>query len=168
MLRTWRWLLLTGVLVGWLGLAGPAAAVFPPPIKDEAKFFSAEAVEKANKKIREIYSTYKKDVVIETYAAIPADLEKKFKDKGKAEFFKEWAQTRAKDLGLNGVYILICKNPQYLYTEMDAGTLKKAFTGKDAEKLRKTILTAFRDKKFDAGLAEGLEVIESAFKNNRK
>jgi hypothetical protein len=168
MLRTWRWLLPAGLLVGWLGLVGPAAAVFPPPIKDDAKLFSAEAVEKANKKIREIYSTYRKDVVIETYAAIPADLEKKYKEKGKAEFFKEWAEARGKELGLNGVYVLISKNPTYLYTEIDPVTLRKAFTSKDAEKLRKTILTAFKDKKFDAGLAEGLDSVESSLKSNRK
>jgi hypothetical protein len=167
MLRTWRWLVLPAVLFGWLGLVSPAAAVFPPAIKDDAKLFSAEAVEKANKKIREIYSTYKKDVVIETYAAIPADLEKKFKDKGKAEFFKEWAATRGKELGLNGLYILICKEPRYLYMEVDTRS-KKAFKTSDGEKLKKTLFTAFKEKKYDTGLTEALDVVESAFKSNLK
>src|SRR5206468_11877554 len=51
----------SALLFVWLGPAGPARAVFPPPVKDDAKFFSAEALDKANKKIRTIYGEYRSE-----------------------------------------------------------------------------------------------------------
>jgi hypothetical protein len=164
--RPARWLFGPALLAAWLVLAGPARAVYPPPVKDEAKLFSAEALEKANKKVREVYQTYRKDLVIETYPAVPADLEKKFKEKKKAEFFEEWAQARAKELGVNGVYVLICKNPTYLQIEMDPETRKKAFTPRDRERLRAKMIEALREKKFDTGLLEWAEIVEAAYKAN--
>jgi hypothetical protein len=164
-----------GLLVAALVLGGPgtAQAVYPPPVKDEAKFFSADALGKANKKVKEIYDKYKKDVVVETFAAVPADLKKKLEDledkkkaKGRAEFFGEWAQARSKELGLNGVYVLVCKEPAFLYIHMDADTRKKAFTAKDRDKLRAKLVEKFKDKEFSAGLTEGLAVVEGALKAN--
>src|SRR3954453_5044068 len=99
------------LLAGCLATAGRAAAVSPPPVKDEGKFFSAEALDKANRKIKQIYQRFQKDVVIETFAAIPTDLEKKYKEEEKARFFNEWARKRAEELGVNGIYILICRKP---------------------------------------------------------
>src|SRR2546427_21791 len=49
------WALCLAVFLAWLLTAGPALAVFPPPIKDDGKFFTREGLEKANKKIKEIY-----------------------------------------------------------------------------------------------------------------
>jgi hypothetical protein len=163
---TTRFLSLPALLLGWLGLVGTVAAVFPPAIKDDGKMFTSEGLEKANKKIKEIYQNYKKDVVIETFAAIPSDLEKKFKDKKKEDFFREWAESRTKDLGVNGIYVLICKEPRYLYIDIDRESRKKAFTRKDYEKMREKIFAGFRDMKFDAGLWDGLEAVESALKAN--
>jgi len=162
-----RWLLLPALLV-WLGLAAPARAVFPPPIKDDGKFFSAEAVDKTNKKIKEIYAKFKKDVVIETYAGIPEGKKLPEDPKKVGEFFAEWAKTRAQELGINGVYVLICKMPTRLRTEVDPETLRRAFTNADDDRLRKRIIAAFREKKFDEGLTGGVEVIEAALKANVK
>ena len=43
-----RWLLVPALLIGWLGLSAGAFTAVAPVIKDDGKFFSAEAVEKAN------------------------------------------------------------------------------------------------------------------------
>jgi len=157
---------LPALLFVWLGLAGPARAVFPPPVKDDAKLFSPETLEKANKKIRALYGESRKDVVIETYLTIPADLEKKYKELGKAKFFAEWAAQRVNDLGVNGVYILICKDPAHLQIAVDEQTRKKAFSLADRDKLARKMLEQFRDKKFDAGLLEGIDFIGSTLKAN--
>src|SRR5262245_60516026 len=107
MARGVRGLVVPAAVALWLGLAASAAAVFPPPVKDDGKFFTKEGLEKANKKIKEIYSAYKVDVVLETYEtppagkAVPEDREKR------TAFFREWADSRAKELGVNGLYILI-------------------------------------------------------------
>ncbi len=163
-----RWLLLLGLLVVWLGLASPAPAVFPPPIKDDGKFFSAEFVEKANKKIKEIYSSSKKDLVIETYATVPEG-KKLPEDKNKlGEFFAEWAKARSEELGVNGVYVLICKSPTRLQIQVDTETRKRAFTAKDRDRLQQKFIAGFKEKKFDDGLKDGIDAVEAAFRANLK
>src|SRR5437879_3736831 len=94
-----RWLLMPALLLVWLGAAAPTRAVFPPPIKDDAKLFSADGVDKANKKIKEIYSKFKKDLVIETYAGIPEGKKLPEDPKKIGEFFAEWSKSRAQEVG---------------------------------------------------------------------
>jgi uncharacterized protein len=161
-----RSVLVPALLAGWLATAGRAAAVFPPPIRDEGKFFSAEALEKANRKVRQIYQRFQKDVVIETFPAIPADLEQKYKEEEKAQFFNEWARKRAEELGVNGIYILICKKPGRVEVEVGNQTQKRAFTRNDRDNLVRKVLGSFKEKKFDEGLLEGLDEIESALRKN--
>jgi uncharacterized protein len=161
-----RSVLVPALLAGWLATAGRAAAVYPPPVKDEGKFFSAEALDKANRTIRQIYQRFEKDVVIETFPTIPADLEKKYKEEEKASFFNEWARKRAEELGVNGIYILICKKPGRVEVEVGNQTQKKAFTRNDRDRLVQGILKDFKEKKFDEGLREGVEFIESAMRKN--
>jgi uncharacterized membrane protein YgcG len=167
MLR-WTPVLCALVLAAWLLPAGPAHAVFPPAIKDEAKFFKPETLEKANKKIREIYENYKKDVVIETVASLTADQEKKLKEEGGNKFYPKMALERARELGVNGIYIWICKNPRQLRVHMDPGTQKKAFTASNRDKLVQTFFKDFREEKFDEGLLAGMDVIDATLKANAK
>src|SRR5947209_3815693 len=108
-----RWTPVLCILILAAGLVptGPARAVFPPAIKDDGKFFKAETLEKANKKIREIYENYKKDVVVETIESLTADQEKLLKEEGKTKFFAKLALDRSKVVGVNGIYIVLCKKP---------------------------------------------------------
>ena len=155
--------LVPAVLAGWLAAAGVASAVFPPPVKDDGKFFSAEALEKANKKIRQIYSDFGCDVVVETVPAIPADLEAKYKELGRDKFFLQWAERRAGELGVNGVFILVCKSPGRVEVVIGGPTGKRRLGG-DRERIVNKMLGPFRDKKFDEGLAAALDFIETTLK----
>src|SRR5690349_10173017 len=113
-----RWLLIPALVAGWLGLAALApAANVAPVIKDDGKFFSAEAVSKANKKIKEIAQNYNKDLLIETFSEIPADRKESYKPENKREFFEKWAREQAHENAVNGVYVLICKQPPHLQVE---------------------------------------------------
>ncbi len=164
----------------WCALSARAVAVYPPPIKDEAKFFTPETAEKVNKKIRSIYQKYRKDVVVETYPTIPPEVEKKFRTKNELatdatltgsqmkELFKDWCKQRAEDLGLNGVLIVITRKPGHLEVHTDAETEKKAFTHTDQTKLAKHLLDQFRKKEFDTGLTDVVDAIESDLKTNQK
>jgi len=154
--------------LAWLVAVGPARAVFPPEIKDGAKFFKTETVEKANKKIKELYQKYKKDVVIETLASVPTELEKKFKDDGREKFFTTYALDRIKALGVNGIYILLVKKPGRLQIEMDSDTRKTAFKNTDRNKVREAMIKGLKDEKYDDALTNGLEGIETALKAGEK
>jgi uncharacterized membrane protein YgcG len=156
--------LLPILLLCWLIPAHPAWAVYPPPVKDEGKFFSKDALDKADKKIKEIYDRFHKDVVVETFPSIPADLEAKYRELGRKKFFVDWAQTRARNLGVNGIYILVTREPSHLQVEVGHRTEQKAFTLEDRDRLARGLLAKFKEKKFDDGLLEGLDFIEKNMK----
>jgi len=154
-------LLVTGLLI-----PGSAWAVYPPPIKDDGKFFSREGLDKANLKIRQIYEKYKKDVIIETMAGLTADQEKKMAEDGKNPFFARIAREKSVNQGLNGIYVLILRKPQHLQVHMDPETQKKVFSVTNRKEMIGKISEQFRDSSFDAGLLEGLDYIESTLKSN--
>jgi uncharacterized membrane protein YgcG len=158
----------TVALLAALGLCAPALAVFPPALKDDGKFFSKEGAEKANQKIREIYEKYKKDVVVETIATLTADQEKKIKEDGEAKFFAKHTSDRGKEIGLNGVYILVCKKPKYLRVHMDPETQKHAFTASNRAATVGKIVARFKEDEFDAGLLDGLKEIGSILESRSK
>jgi hypothetical protein len=165
-MRCWTPVLLAAVLGAWLVPAGPARAVFPPAIKDDGKFFKPETLEKANKKIREIYEKYKKDVVVETITSLSADQETKLKEEGREKFFAKLALDRARALGVNGIYIILSKKPTHLQVHMDPGTQKRAFTTANRRTLIDKIVALFKEEKFDDGLLAGLDFIDSTLKAN--
>jgi uncharacterized membrane protein YgcG len=152
------------VAAAWLVLAGRAAAV-APEIKDEGKFFSPEAVKKANEQIREIFRKTDKDLLIETFPSVPSDQVdrvKRMSREEKVEFFRKWAQERAQRAVVNGVYILVCKDPTYFRIEV-SGKGRGAFDSKAVNKLEEGILSEFRDKRFDEGLMAAVKFVGERF-----
>src|SRR4051794_6947170 len=78
-------------------LAGPAffSRAAEPGVTDSAKFFSADVVEKADAEIKRIKSETGKDLVIETFLAIPEERQSawdaaKNDNAKKREFFAQW------------------------------------------------------------------------------
>src|SRR4029079_908846 len=127
-------LVVAAALACGLLVVGTASAVFPPPVKDEGKFFSQEALEKADKKIRSIYEKYKKDVVVETMGALTAEQTRQMDDEGKTKYFTKVARDRSKGIGLNGIYIVFVKKPQHYQFYMDPDTQKTVFKIADRNK----------------------------------
>lgn len=154
------------VALGCLVVTGTALAVFPPPVKDDGKFFTKDGLDRANKKIREIYEKYKKDVVVETQTALSAEQEKQLKEDGNTKYFGKMARERSEALGLNGVFILLLKKPRDLTIHMDPATQKGMFTTADRKKVIDKIVARFREEEFDKGLLDGLDAIDAAFKVN--
>jgi len=95
-------MLAAGVLTHASGVAAAAT------VDDGAKLFSKDAVEKAEKKIAQIKRDYRRDVVVETFAEAK---DMKRAKENKNAFFEDWGEERSNRLGINGVHVLICKNP---------------------------------------------------------
>jgi signal transduction histidine kinase len=136
-------------------------------IKDEGKFFSAEAIKQANEIIREIYGKYDHDLLTETYATVPGDEAerekvKRMNGKEKSEYFRKWAAKRAEAAVVNGVYILICRDPTYFKINVTRKG-RSAFESKAFAKLQETILSELRDKRFDEGLLQGVKFVRDRF-----
>ena len=107
------------VACGWFGIACivPASA----QVKDAGGFFSADAVAKADAKIQEIDRQFNKSILVESVSEIPNDLKPRYEEQGKAKFFSQWAAERAKEAGVKGVYVLLCKQPPHLQIEVEQG-----------------------------------------------
>jgi uncharacterized membrane protein YgcG len=148
-----------GIIVHMAFIASARAVA--PEVKDEAKFFSADAIKKANKEIHEIARKYNKDFLVETFNAVPGDQAARVKAMSAAErekFFGNWASDRADAAVVNGVYLMVCKDPAHLEVSI-AGNGGEALDGALKKKLRDQLLGAFRNKKFDEGLLEAVATV---------
>jgi uncharacterized membrane protein YgcG len=144
---------------------GNRAAAVAPQIKDEAKFFSADAVKKADKQIRDIERKYGKDLLIETLPAVPGDQAAKVKAMATEErekFFHNWAADRAEAAVVNGVYVLVVKEPPHLEIEITAKA-RSIFPKEEFDRLRSLLLGKFRNKQFDEGLLEAVRFVDERF-----
>lgn len=143
-----RWLVIPSVLLGGLLLGPVRAASIAPEVRDEAGFFSPDAVRRANEVIQDIERDFKKDLLIETFPTVPADRAEEFKkldSAGRKKFFSDWAIERARAAKVNGVYIMLVKNPGHLQVEVGQETRKKAFTTANREELEERMLKKLRE-----------------------
>jgi uncharacterized protein len=160
----------------FLGLAAAAvllAAVAParaytPEVKDGAGLFSPDAEQRANQALRDLQKQFNKDLVIETYASIPADKKAEW-EKNRAEFFNQWAAAIAREHRVDGIVVLIAKEPNgklYLQTSVGVHTRERLFPLKDREKLNEIIGNRFRNRQYDEGLLEGIEYVRKVMQAN--
>lgn len=164
MLCNLRWAPGTIGLAVWLASMGFARAA-PPEVKDEAGFFSPAAVSQANLRIQNIKQLYRKDLHIETFKGMPADLRDAVaQDKKKA--LTDWAVRQAAKNKVDGIYVLVCKEPPHLEVLVDNASLKKVFAVKDRDNLRDLLLASFRDKNYDKGLADAVAFARERYEQN--
>jgi uncharacterized membrane protein YgcG len=157
---------LAPALVAWGFLAGAALAV-APQVRDRGKFFSPEAVKKANGQIRELYRKYTQDVLIEAYDTVPTDQAEKLKGldaAGRAEFFKKWAAERARERAVNGIYVVISREPRYVYSDAyyteGFSRERRLLSSAVARKVSEALIGHFKEKRFDEGLSAAVGVVE--------
>jgi hypothetical protein len=147
-----------------LSLTARALAV-APEVRDAGKFFSADAIKKANKEIREIAKNYDRDLLIETFATIPGDQAERVKGmprEERAKFFRNWAADRADVAVVHGVYILVCKEPAFVEIVITPRG-RQGFDKASFEKLRELLLNSFHEKRYDEGLQGAVDLVRERF-----
>jgi hypothetical protein len=159
-----------GLLVVVLSLAATSRILaVAPEIKDEAKFFSAEAVKKANKAIRDIARKYDRDLLIETVASPPGEEAQRVKalpHDEQSKYMRNWATDRAEAAVVNGVYVFVCKEPARIEIVITSKA-KASFDKQVFEKLRDGLLKGFREKKFDEALEKTVSTVRDAFEQSK-
>ena len=130
--------------------------------KDEAKVFSPATMKKAQATADKLLKEKDLDLLIETLATTapkmdPAKL-KAMTAEEREKYFKDYALERCKAEKLSGVYIMVCRNPGFMWVEVH-GSAAATFPPGIPSRFTQTLLKAFRDKKFDAGLTEGIQQI---------
>lgn len=156
------WLLVVTMVLIPLSLAHATGA----GIQDAAGFFSQDAIRTAERQIAEMHQKFAKDLRIETYARIPADRIDQYRPEKRNEFFATWAHQRARALGLDGVIVLICKDPSFLQVEAGERTRQRAFTVANRDHMRDLLVTAFKQQRFDEGVLQAVSYFGKTLQAN--
>jgi len=133
-------------------------------IHDNGAFFSEQAQAEASRVIADVARVTKKNIVVETFREIPESARNsvELSEKGAAnQFFRQWAETQARQQSVNGIYILLVRQPAHLQVVVGNETLKQAFTTGNRETLVGTMLAKLRAKQNDAALIEGVNFVAS-------
>ncbi len=141
----------------------------PLPVSDQAKLFSADAVQNAQQVVAELYKN-KLDLLIETYPSAPEELKQKVataQGEERQKLFREWAEARLAAQKALGVIILVSQDPRYVAVEIDDPVQGK-FPEKYAQRVADALLKGLRDKNPDVGLAEALKLIRDGYKGGAK
>lgn len=165
MIRATPWFLVLAV-AGWL-TAGSALAL-TPGVRDGAGLFSPAAVVQADADIRAMATRYHKDLLIETFAGVPAGQVKTFKglrSKQQKQFQAAWTKKQAESAGIDGVYVLICKDPVYVGIAV-APEAQEAFTESDRKRLYQLLSRRLGGKQNDQALAAAVKLVRDACQTN--
>lgn len=133
-------------------------------VRDSGDFFSEAAIKEATRTISEIETKFRKDLVVETFPDIPEETKRgvDLSDKRALnKMFEQWTVKEAKQSRVNGVYILISKEPAHLQIVVGNDTQNKAFTLKDRENLANLMLSKLRAKKNDEALLECVQFVST-------
>jgi hypothetical protein len=129
--------------------------------KDDGKFFSEAAWKEVQPAADRLFKEKGIDLLVETYENSPKGEISKLKAMTATErekFFKELAVDRAKELGLQGVYIFVCRNPQYLWVGSSHSLATKLPSGFGSIVSRQMI-ARFGKRQFDEGLKEAINEV---------
>jgi gas vesicle protein len=136
-------------------------------VKDNAKFFSADAVAKAEKQLDEIKSRFGTAVTIETLRFPDAERDriKGMSEKDKGVFFKGLADKRMKELSLSSkdVLILISASPGWVQVKVGDEALASTMKGDIGARLQKRIQTELVAKRRDESVAQAVEMLSQHF-----
>src|SRR5262245_49847969 len=110
-----------GLMAALMGLAFvPSVALAQDKrvrhVEDNAKLFSKDAVENANKIIAKIKDKHKKDLLIETVADGP-----------EKEKLAGWAKDRFNNAGVDGVYVVLVKKPKGFAIDVGDQTVSQGY-----------------------------------------
>ena len=131
-------------------------------IRDTAAFFSEAAKSEAGRSLTEIGRRFRKDLVIETYREIPETVRQgvDLKDKpAVSRMFEQWTVQQARQLRVNGIYVLLTKEPAHLQVVVGNETQNNAFTLRDRDALAGLMLGKLRNQQNDAALLEGVNFV---------
>ncbi len=150
-----------------LGTAGARAA---GGIQDDGAFFSEFAKVNATGTINNVATRLHKDITVQTFAAVPEDMkstvllaDKDATNRG----FSQWAEQLARSKKVNGVFIMLVKQPAHLQVVVGTDTQRQAFTLADRATLVQRMLGELKQKKNDDALIDAVNFISTTMSAHR-
>ncbi len=146
-------------LVAFAALAVPQLGA--AEVRDRAGIFSSEAVQKAEAKLDRIERRTHIPVVIETIEAIPG-LGRDSSASEKRTAVERLAEERARELGYEGVYLLISKNDHVFSPVLVQKRFNSLVSLEKRDEVRDTLTREFKGGRFDEGLLKTTALLDSA------
>ena len=166
--RNWVAALVAVCFLGALTLAESACAV-GPEVRDNAGLFSAPAVKQADETIRNIQKNFRKELLVETFASVPESRTNDYA-RNREDFFASFVRERAQEARLDGIYVLVMKEPPPHRFRIQVGvgqaTRERAFLPGDRDQLVALLQSNFRNDKYDEGLRSSVAFVERTLRNN--
>jgi uncharacterized membrane protein YgcG len=166
------------LLLGLALLLSPAfssaARAVEPKVRDNAKFFSDDAWKKALARIEQIHEKFGKDLAIDTLPIIPEPQQTPYanvKDdpEKRVAFFDDWARQRERELNVDGVYVMIIKQPPHLQVVFAKNTQREGmFTQANADQLRDILVGEFKEQRYDDALGKAVDYVQRSFEENKR
>jgi hypothetical protein len=125
-------------------------------VLDDAQMFSPETVKAARARIRQIRKEYHCAVLIDTVSLAPAS------DRSKANswsahtanaYFHDWATRRAREFGVEGIHVLICKQPRKVVVVAWPERFETEFNAKERSSIERLLTQRLVASPDDALLA---------------
>ncbi len=143
-----------------------AAAPVGAQVKDNAKIFSDAAIQEANDRIEQIKKSHSgHTLMVETYPQIPDELQSDASAQGN-QFFPQWAQKRGKELGMEGVFLLICMKPAHFEIAIGDKTSQWLFAPHDRELMTPGLRDALGKKQYDDALLRTVKYVQKHMDQN--
>jgi uncharacterized protein len=129
-------------------------------VKDYAGLFSAAAVQKANAMLQDLPRSPGKEVAIETFPTPPNPQKLEGMSAAqRSKYFKDWIKERAERNNLQGVLVLITKQPGHLQIDVRGKTARDLIPAADYDKLQSELRSRLASHAFDQGLAGTVEFL---------
>ncbi len=169
MFRRARWAWLPALAAGWLAATDPGTAAEGQPVTDNAGLFSPAAVQKANDEIRGIERAEHKDLVVETFKGVPEDKARAFAGmtrRARQDFLYQWAETRARERHVDGVYVLLCRSPRGAVAVLGPDTDEHVFPARDRERLADDLRPRLWPRNYDRDLLRAVDWFHATLHHN--
>jgi len=131
------------------------------PIRDDAGLFHADAAARAELLIDTLRRNYDRNLFVDTLKSTPPHERKLFRflwTRQVNRILEEQAQKRARESGVDGIYVVICNDPKDVHVVVQPAD-DAAFTRHDAEALRRTVARRLQDSGPDAALLALVEQV---------
>ncbi len=164
-----RNLIRSTLVTGLIAASCLAAVSVRADVRDNAGLFSAPTVKQADETIRNFQRDFRKDLLVETFAGVPESRTNDYA-RNREEFFASMVRERAQATRLDGIYVLIMKEPPPHRIRIQVGvgeaTRQRAFVPANRDGLVRLLQASFRENKYDDGLRSAVAYVESTLRSN--
>ena len=143
-----------------------APAALAGALRDDGNFFSPQAEQRVTQMLDRIQSRHGKNVVVETYQAPPSQIPTGGDERTRNAAYDQWIQRRGRETSAD-VLILVTRNPSHVQVgSSQAMQNSGAFTADDHRQTSGLILPMFRQRQFDDGIVQAVELIDRRLSQN--